>query len=100
MAKKETENATEVATENPKTGERITVKIPSGYRYKIYSVDLGNAKVDFIEERTFKDRPKQADIEKEYGIKQAMLKREETVTETYTVDREQFLAIATKKESK
>lgn len=100
MAKKETENATEVATENPKTGEIITVKIPSGYRYKIYSVDLDNAKVDFIEERAFKERPKQADIEEEYGIKQAMLKRLETVTETYTVDREQFLAIATKKESK
>lgn len=100
MAKKETENATEVATETPKTGERITVKIPSGYRYKIYSVDLDNAKVEFIEERAFKDRPKQADIEKEYGIDHAMLKREETVTETYTVDREQFLAIATKKESK
>lgn len=100
MAKKETENATEVATETPKTGKRITVKIHSGYRYKIYSVDLDNANVDFIEERTFKDRPKQADIEEEYGIKQAMLKRLETVTETYTVDREQFLAIATKKESK
>lgn len=100
MAKKETENAAEVAKETPKTGEKITVKIPSGYRYKIYSVDLDNAKVDFIEERTFKDRPKQADIEKEYGIEQAMLKREETVTETYTVDRDEFLAIATKKETK
>ena len=100
MAKKETENATEVATETPKTGERITVKIPSGYCYKIYSVDLDNAKVDFIEERTFKERPKQAEIEEEYGIKQAMLKRLETVTETYTVDRDEFLAIATKKDTK
>lgn len=100
MAKKETENATEVATETPKTGERITVKIPNGYRYKIYSVDLDNAKVDFIEERTFKYRPKQADIEKEYDIEQVMLKREETVTETYTVDRDEFLAIATKKDTK
>lgn len=100
MAKKETENATEVATETPKTGEKITVKIPSGYRYKIYSVDLDNAKVDFIEERTFKDRPKQSDIEEEYGIKQAMLKREETTAETYTVDRDEFLAIATKKDKK